>query len=115
MTDTRPSENLVAAAKRVDFLVHEVVNPDVVEVILDRASGDKDRIRKHLLDNHTTTAQVGEIASRANVKTLVLSHFGGAGYPGFDQPEIWEEQVRETWDGNLIIGEDLMIIEYAPE
>lgn len=113
--DTRPSENLIEAAKGVDFLVHEVVNPDVVDAILDRASGDKDRVREHLLGNHTTTAQAGEIATRANVKTLVLSHFGGAGYADFDRPEIWEAQVRETWDGNLIVGEDLMVIEYAPE
>jgi hypothetical protein len=32
-------------------------------------------LREHLLASHTTTEQVGQIATAAGVKTLVLSHF----------------------------------------
>jgi len=56
--------------------------------------------------NHRDTA---EVARKAGVKTLVLTHM----LEQIDQPGIREQiikEVREIYDGNLIWGEDLMEI-----
>lgn len=113
--DTRPTDAVIEAARGVDFLVHEVISLDAVEAMLAPMRGDKTAARRHLIENHTTTAQVGEIATKAGVRTLVLTHFGGSDYADFDQPEIWEAKVRETWSGELIVGSDLMVISVEPE
>ena len=66
-------------------------------------------LRKHLIDSHTTTEQVGRVAAEARVKTLVLSHL----VPG-DDPSItdaiWIEDVRKNFSGEIIVGRDLMVI-----
>ncbi|OGA51350.1 MAG: hypothetical protein A3G24_27125 [Betaproteobacteria bacterium RIFCSPLOWO2_12_FULL_62_13] len=56
--------------------------------------------------NHIDTAKV---ASRAGVKTLVLTHM----LEQIDQPGVREriiKEIREIYDGNVIWGEDLMEI-----
>ncbi len=109
--DTSPNENVVDAANGADILVHEVVNVAAIEALVQRVSPGNDALKRHILNNHTTTDEVGEIATRAGVKMLVLSHFGGAGEPGFDQAAVWEAAVRKHYSGALIVGEDLMIID----
>jgi ribonuclease Z len=50
---------------------------------------------------------IAEIAKRANVKTVVLTHF----IPLLDRPGVLEQLVAEmksVFDGNIIIGRDLM-------
>lgn len=109
--DTRPTKATVEAAKNADILVHEVISVAAIDEMIAAVSPGNDRLRRHLLGNHTTPEQVGEIASASGVHTLVLTHFGGTGHPEFDRPEVWESLVRKTWPGNLVIGEDLMVIE----
>ncbi|MBL0700075.1 MAG: hypothetical protein JJV92_04255, partial [Desulfosarcina sp.] len=43
----------------------------------------------------------GEIASKANVKKLVLTHF----YPTCDEYDI-EKECRKNYDGQVILAED---------
>jgi len=105
--DTSANENVVEAAKGVDILVHEVLNATAIEAM----TPDNATLRQHLFDIHTNTDEVGEIATRAGVKMLVLSHFAGSGHPLYDRREVWEEAVRKTYSGPLIVGEDLTIIE----
>src|SRR5690606_7557685 len=50
-------------------------------------------LREHLLASHTTTEQVGQIATAAGVKTLVLSHFVPGGHPFLDD-RVWYDAVR---------------------
>lgn len=109
--DTRPHKNVIEAAKGADVLVHEIISIAAIDAMIADASPGNQKLRAHLLGNHTTPAQLGEIASAAGVQTLVLSHFGGTGHPEFDRPEVWEAEVRKTWPGALIVGEDLMVIE----
>lgn len=109
--DTRPHKNVIEAAKGADVLVHEIISIAAIDAMIADVSPGNQKLRAHLLGNHTTPAQLGEIASAAGVQTLVLSHFGGTGHPEFDRPEVWEAEVRKTWPGALIVGEDLMVIE----
>jgi ribonuclease BN (tRNA processing enzyme) len=109
--DTTPNDNVIKAAKGVDILVHEVVSVASIDAMIARVAPGNDALRRHILNNHTNTGEVGEIASEAGVKLLVLSHFGGAGDPDFDRPEVWAAAVRKTYSGPLIVGEDLTVIE----
>lgn len=104
--DTRPSRNLVELARGADVLVHEVMYLPGLERIV-AAEPNAKTLREHLLASHSTTEQVGRIASEAGVKTLVLSHFVPGGSP-FLEDEIWFDAVRPYFSGKLIVGRDLL-------
>ena len=97
--DTGPSKSLERYAKDADILVHEVYSN---AGFLKKTKDWQIYHRGH----HTSTYEVGEIASRAKPKLLVLSHilFWGA-----DEKDILEE-TRTTFSGNIKIAEDLMVI-----
>jgi ribonuclease BN (tRNA processing enzyme) len=86
--DTDFSENLVTLSKDADLLVCESAFPDELKV-----------------KGHLTPFLAGNIATRANVRKLVLTHF----YPECDQVDI-EKQCRKSYSGPLILAEDLMQI-----
>ena len=104
--DTRPSQNLVRLAQGADVLVHEVMHLPSLEQLIATEPNAK-TLREHLLASHTTTEQVGRIATEAGVKTLVLSHFVPGGYP-FLKDEVWFDAVRPHFTGNLVVGHDLL-------
>lgn len=106
--DTRPSATLVALAKGADVLVHEVMHLPSLEALIATETNAK-TLREHLIASHTTTEQVGKIATEAGVKTLVLSHFVPGGYP-FLSDEVWRDAVRPHFSGELVVGRDLMEI-----
>jgi ribonuclease BN (tRNA processing enzyme) len=86
--DTDFSDNLVVLSKDADVLICESALPDEL-----KAKG------------HLTPSLAGEIASRANVHKLVLTHF----YPECDQADV-ERECRKTYSGPLVLAEDLMTI-----
>ena len=94
-----PSKSLESYAKDADILVHEVYS---YAGFLKKTKDWQIYHKSH----HTSTYEVGEIASRAKPKLLVLSHilFWGA-----DEQDILEE-TRTTFVGNIKIAEDLMVI-----
>ncbi len=87
--DTDFSDNLVTLSKNADLLICESALPDELKV-----------------KGHLTPSLAGEIATRANVRKLVLTHF----YPECDHVDI-EKQCRKTYSGPLLLAEDLMKIE----
>jgi len=104
--DTRPSENLVALAKGADVLVHEVMYLPALDRLMTTDSTAK-TLREHLLSAHTSTDDIGRIATRAGVKTLVLSHFVPGGLPAIPD-QTWIEAVRPNFAGTIVVGRDLM-------
>src|ERR1700719_440461 len=106
--DTTYSPELIALAKSADVLVHEVMHLGGLDRLLSR-NPNAPTLRKHPIDSHTTTEQLGHVAAEARVKTLVLSHF----VPG-DDPSIteamWVEDVRKNFSGTIVVGRDLMTI-----
>jgi len=87
--DTDFSENLVMLSNDADLLICESALPDELKV-----------------KGHLTPSLAGEIAKRANVRKLVLTHF----YPECDLVDI-EKECRKAYDGPLILAEDLMTID----
>jgi ribonuclease BN (tRNA processing enzyme) len=86
--DTDVCDNLVTLAKGVDVLICESALPDEMKV-----------------EGHLTPSLAGRIAAQAKVKKLVLTHF----YPECDAVDIAKE-CRRTYEGPLVIAEDLMEI-----
>lgn len=84
--DTDVSDALVELATGADLFICESALPD-----------------EHKVSGHLTPSQAGEMASRAGVKRLVLSHF----YPACDRVDI-AAQCRKTYDGPLVLAEDLL-------
>jgi len=99
--DTAPSDNLVALAKGADVLVHEALYVPAAP----GAPGSA--LRKHIMDSHTSVEDAGRIATRAGVKTLVLSHFVPAENPPVSD-EQWLEGARAHFSGRIVVGRDLM-------
>jgi ribonuclease BN (tRNA processing enzyme) len=106
--DTRPSAALVSLARGADVLVHEVMHVPSIEALLARESNAR-TLRDHLLASHTTTEQVGRLATEAGVGTLVLSHFVPGGHP-FLPDEVWYDAVRPHFAGRIVVGRDLLEI-----
>jgi ribonuclease BN (tRNA processing enzyme) len=86
--DTDYSEQLVDLAQQADLLICESAFPE------------SRKVRGHL-----TPALAGEIAARAGVHRLMLTHF----YPVCDQTDI-QAECRWTYNGPLILARDLMRI-----
>jgi ribonuclease BN (tRNA processing enzyme) len=103
--DTGPSENIVTLAKGADILVHEVINLPFYE-----KSGVPPALLKHLADAHTPDTKVGELAQRAGVSTLVLSHLVPSN-PHWVSDKEWTQRAKEGFDGEVIVGNDLMKID----
>jgi ribonuclease BN (tRNA processing enzyme) len=105
--DTRPSENLVRLAHGADVLVHEVMYLPALEKLI-ASEPNATTLREHLKAAHTSTEEVGRIATEAGVKTLVLSHFV-PGAPAIPD-QVWFDAVRPYFSGRLIVGHDLLEI-----
>ena len=86
--DTDVCENLVTLARDADVLICECALPDELKV-----------------PGHLTPSLAGQIASRAGVRKLVLTHF----YPECDTVDV-AEQCRKTYQGPLVLGKDLLEI-----
>lgn len=87
--DTDFSEPLIEFAAGADLLICESAFPEA-----------------HRVAGHLTPALAGEIAARARVGRLVLTHF----YPICDRVDI-EAECRRTYSGPLTLAQDLMQLE----
>jgi ribonuclease BN (tRNA processing enzyme) len=102
--DTGPCDNVVRLARGADVLVHEVIDVQRLARRLEHLPNYV-AVRNHLASSHSTPEQVGDVASRAGVGTLVLSHL----VPG--DAEVteaeWEARVRPHFAGEIVCGVDL--------
>jgi ribonuclease Z len=75
--DTRKVQNMVRFSRDADVLVHEALNPQMVELAaaLDKAGHVRQaEMTRDTLDYHTSPVEAAGIANEANVKLLVLTH-----------------------------------------
>lgn len=106
--DTARSEDLIELARNADVLVHEAMYLPAVEAVAGSGS-DAAKLRRHLLDSHTSLEDVSKIASEAHVKTLVLSHLVPAESPSVPD-EVWLAGAGKHFSGRIVVGKDLMEI-----
>lgn len=97
--DTRPTENLVKHAKGADVLVLEAYLPEHFDRV------DTPEVAARLKSYHTSAEEAGELASRADVRTLVLTHLIPA-----NAEETFHERAARKFDGKIVVGRDLLKI-----
>jgi len=118
--DTAPCERLVELARGADLLIHECTFPEKAIEFRKRAGIGTWA--------HTSPLDLGRIAARAGVRSLVATHFGhfdttnpvlrkiaAAHMPeALIGPAFMEDvvaDIRRTWKGELRIAHDLMRID----
>jgi ribonuclease BN (tRNA processing enzyme) len=110
-SDTAFFPPLAGFAKNADILVHEAMLEEGINRLVAR-TGNGVRLRQHLLASHSFAGEAGRIAAEAAVRKLVLNHLIPA-----DDTEIgeadWIEAVRKSWDGELLVGRDGLVVALA--
>jgi ribonuclease Z len=103
--DTRYNQNVIKYSSGVDLLIHEVciARPELL------SSSDYNR---RVMAHHTSPQEAGQVFSLAKPKLAVFSHLvflrGSAAPPTVDDIVAG---TRETYDGPLQVGVDLMSFE----
>ena len=117
--DTAYSENIVGLAKGADLFICEVMAQSVYDSNIARAkeaeaAGNPVSIARHVAETHSTPADVGKMAAKAKVRTVVLYHL----LPGPRQPGGLDYAVTNFTDGvraagfagEVIVSQDLMVL-----
>ena len=97
--DTGPFDGLADIAEGADILIHEAYG----------AEGLRDRdaaIQQYHAAMHTSAVKVGEIAAQAGVAMVILTH---QLHLGGETEEALVDQVRLSFDGEVVYGHDLDI------
>jgi ribonuclease BN (tRNA processing enzyme) len=106
--DTAYFPPLGAFARGADILVHEVMYAPALDELV-RRNPNASTLMAHLKASHTSAEDVGRIATEAAVGKLVLNHFVPADGSGLTDRN-WIDAVRTTYEGELVVGKDLMEI-----
>jgi ribonuclease BN (tRNA processing enzyme) len=113
--DTGPSDAVAALAKGADLLVSEVTASTDEYKEQQMKSGRWQTMTpeqqagsiRHMMEEHLTTEEVGKLAARAGVKTVVLTHLPAASDPK-DDYKRFAEQIKSQFSGPVLIARDLM-------
>ena len=110
--DTGPSDAVTELAKGADLLVSETSSCQgrMQEMINDgrwqaMTPAEQVGIMRQATQGHMTLDVIGKMATRANVKTVVLSHLTHK--PDGDYTP-WAEEVNKYFSGQVLIAKDLM-------
>ena len=97
----------VEFARGADALLHEIILLDLVRPAVE-ANHAAPGLLRHLAHDHCGPEQVGQVATEAGVKALVLYHL----IPGtaLVTDDIWISLVRPHFNGRIIVGRDLRTI-----
>lgn len=109
--DTGPSRAVEQLAAGADLLVVEMMNAEAVLAGLKRQSPTMPpaalaRLRRHLVEHHVSAAQVGELASRAKVKRVVITHIAPA-VVTVEQDADYKRNIAWQYRGPVEIADDL--------
>jgi ribonuclease Z len=101
--DTRPCENLIRWAHRVDCLVHECCEMAKTSWVPGCGWPTREDKIRDLASYHTQPDQVGLVAREARVGKLAITHV----MPGSEEPALLDE-ARARFGGEVVVGADLM-------
>lgn len=110
--DTKVSNSLVSAAKDVDLLVHEALQPKLVGILEAefeaKKQGNVAHIMQDILNYHTTPEEAAQLAARAGAKELVLNHIVPPLPLRFAYPAFLGDAAK-YFDKPISVGEDGML------
>jgi ribonuclease Z len=112
--DTKKVAGMVEIAKDCDILVHEVVNRQLVEMGIARLKAQNNNraavMSEEMMEYHTSTTEVAEIARDAKVKKLVLTHLVPSIPPAHQADQLFTQGMSDIYTGPIIVGRDGMVI-----
>lgn len=97
--DTRVCAEVEDLARDCSVLVHEVIRPR-----LSRAES-----RPQIVSYHSEPAELGALAARAGVGTLILTHLEPPPQSEDEEAELVAAVREGGFEGQLIVGRDLMV------
>ncbi|MCW6528620.1 MBL fold metallo-hydrolase [Sphingomonas sp. MMSM20] len=108
--DTGPSSAVEQLARCADLLVSEMIDVDATVANVRRNAPDMPAgalagMVQHLSTHHLTPDQVGELAARAGVKRVVVTHFVGTSTPAAEAGYL--AAIHRGFDGPATIASDL--------
>lgn len=111
-SDTGPSEAVTELAKNADILVSEVGSAeDVRQVLITNGTWQgmtpeqQTAFVRHETEEHLTPEEVGKMATRANVKTVILTHL----LPTVNEHDDYQRYVPAVaGSGRVVVAKDLM-------
>lgn len=109
--DTGPSTAVEELAQGADLLIAEMMDVPLIVANVRKANPNMPEpalknMATHLRDHHLLPKDVGEMAARANVKGLVVTHFAGA-EPTSAKHYEYIREIAENYDGPFTIANDL--------
>jgi ribonuclease BN (tRNA processing enzyme) len=113
--DTGPSPAIDKLAKGADVLVSESLALDEIRARMQKAGRwdkmtpkEREGWNMHMHKEHITPAEAGEMAQRAGVKTLILSHLSASG-ADHDDYQRFVDAAAKHFSGRIIAAKDLMV------
>ena len=110
-SDTGPFDGLAEFAKGADLLVSEASSIEQRMQNLMRSgqwqvmtAEEQTRIKRQMAEGHLSTEDVGNLAARAAVKAVVLSHLT---WKADDDYSTWADEVKKNFAGPVFIAKDL--------
>jgi ribonuclease Z len=91
-SDTRPCDAVVSLARGADTLVHDATYSE----------RHRNRVGGHA---HSTAAEAGDVAARAGVRRLILTHIGAEYH---DDVDALADEARERFSGEVEIARELV-------
>jgi ribonuclease BN (tRNA processing enzyme) len=111
--DTGPSDAVTELATGADLLVTETCScEDRKQAMINdgrwlaMTPAEQEGIMRQATQGHMNLDIIGEMAARANVKTVVLSHLTQRF--GSDDYTPWAEEVKKHFSGQVLVAKDLM-------
>jgi ribonuclease Z len=113
--DTKKVARMVEMAKGCDILVHEAANRQLVQMTITRLRSQNNQraavMSEEMMEYHTSTTELAEIARDAGVGKLVLTHLVPS-IPVADQADqMFIQGMSDIYRGPIIVGRDGMAIE----
>ena len=104
-SDTRYNQNVIKYGRGADLLVHEVAmaRPELM----------KEAYVQRIIGHHTTPYDCGRVFAQTRPKLAAYTHVVQLASRTVPPPSIEDmmEETRRTYDGPLVMGEDLMSFE----
>lgn len=113
--DTVPLEAVAEMARDADVLVHEAMDVPATEAMVRQQSRQWhgtsfDIMMHHMRADHSPVVDVGRIAQKAGVKTLVLSHLTPPARGFVPSDKEWIQGASKYFKGRIVVGQDLMVV-----
>ena len=109
--DTGPNDALTELARGADVLVCEAnsIEERMRDLLASgqwqvMAAEEQERIKRQMTQGHLSTADVGEMATRAGVKTVILTHLT---FKADDDYAAWVADVKKHFSGEVLVAKDL--------